>query len=104
MEQQNKDNQLQIELSEEIAEGIFSNLAVITHSNTEFVIDYIRVMPGMPKAKVKSRIILTPEHVKRMAIALLDNIEKYEAINGRIKIQEEGAGLPMQFGGPTAQA
>jgi hypothetical protein len=104
MEEQNKDNQMQIELSEEIAEGIFSNLAIITHSNTEFVVDFIRVMPGLPKAKVKSRIILTPEHAKRVAMALLDNIEKYEAINGRIKMQEEGVGIPMQFGGPTAQA
>ena len=95
---------MQIELSEEIAEGIFSNLAIITHSNTEFVIDYIRVMPGVPKAKVKSRIILTPEHAKRVALALLDNIEKYEAINGRIKIQEDAPDIPMQFGGPTAQA
>jgi len=104
MEQQNNDNQMQIELSEEIAEGIFSNLAVITHSNTEFVIDFIRVMPGVPKAKVKSRLILTPEHAKRIAIALLDNIEKYEDINGRIKIHEDASGIPMQFGGPTAQA
>ncbi|MEJ5962695.1 DUF3467 domain-containing protein [Pedobacter immunditicola] len=104
MEEKNNENQMQIELSEEIAEGIFSNLAIITHSNTEFVIDYIRVMPGVPKAKVKSRIILTPEHAKRVAIALLDNIEKYEAINGRIKIQEDAPDIPMQFGGPTAQA
>jgi len=104
MENQNNDNQISIELSEEIAEGIFSNLAIITHSNTEFVLDFIRVMPGLPKAKVKSRIILTPEHAKRLMIALQDNIEKFEAINGRIKTQEEGAGFPMNFGGPTAQA
>jgi uncharacterized protein (DUF1778 family) len=91
MEEQNNDNQINIELSEEIAEGIFSNLAIITHSNTEFVLDFIRVMPGLPKAKVKSRIILTPEHAKRLMIAMEDNIEKFEAINGRIKT-------------PTAQA
>jgi hypothetical protein len=103
MEEQNKDNQMQIELSEEIAEGIFSNLAIITHSNTEFVVDFIRVMPGVPKAKVKSRIILTPEHAKRVAFALMENIEKYEAINGRIKVQD-APDLPMQFGGPTAEA
>jgi len=101
MEEQNNE-QLNIELSEEIAEGIYSNLAIITHSNTEFVLDFIRVMPGVPKARVKSRIILTPEHAKRLLNALEDNIEKFEAINGRIKIQEEG--LPMNFGGPTAQA
>jgi hypothetical protein len=104
MEDQNNDNQINIELSEEIAEGIFSNLAIITHSNTEFVVDFIRVMPGVPKAKVKSRIILTPEHAKRLMIAMVDNIEKFEAINGRIKTQEEGPGFPMNFGGPTAQA
>ena len=104
MEEQNNDNQLNIELSEEIAEGIFSNLAIITHSNTEFVLDFIRVMPGVPKAKVKSRIILTPEHAKRLMNAMQDNIDKFEAINGRIKTQDASAGIPLNFGGPTAQA
>jgi len=104
MEEQQNDNQLNIELSEEIAEGIFSNLAIITHSNTEFVLDFIRVMPGLPKAKVKSRIILTPEHAKRLLNAMQDNLEKFEAINGKIKTQDENQGFPMNFGGPTAQA
>lgn len=104
MENQQNDNQLNIELSEEVAEGIFSNLAIITHSNTEFVVDFIRVMPGIPKAKVKSRIILTPEHAKRLLTALEDNIEKFEKINGRIKSPDENTGFPMNFGGPTAQA
>ena len=104
MENENNDNQINIELSEEIAEGIFSNLAIITHSNTEFVLDFIRVMPGVPKAKVKSRIILTPEHAKRLMSAMQDNIEKFESINGRIKTQEEPSGFLMNFGGPTAQA
>jgi hypothetical protein len=103
MEEQNNENQLNIELSEEVAEGIFSNLAIITHSNTEFVLDFIRVMPGVPKARVKSRIILTPEHAKRLVEAMQDNVEKYEALHGRIKTQEAPA-LPMGFGGPTAQA
>lgn len=99
------DNQLNIELSEEIAEGVYSNLAIITHSNTEFVLDFIRVMPGVPKARVKSRIILTPEHAKRLMQAMEDNIEKFEAVNGRIKLQDGSApGFPMNFGGPTAQA
>jgi len=101
--EENNENQLNIELSEEVAEGVYSNLAIITHSNTEFVLDFIRVMPGIPKAKVKSRIILTPEHAKRLLNALEDNIEKFEAINGRVKVQDEGA-LPLNFGGPTAQA
>jgi uncharacterized protein (DUF1778 family) len=104
MEEQNIENQLNIELSEEIAEGIYSNLAIITHSNTEFVVDFIRVMPGVPKARVKSRIVLTPEHAKRFLRALEDNLEKFEAINGRIKINEEPPAFPLNFGGPTAQA
>lgn len=98
-----KEQQLNIELSEEVAQGIYSNLAIITHSSTEFVLDYIRVMPGLPKATVKSRIILTPEHAKRFLHALADNIEKYESIHGEIDSQEPPP-FPMNFGGPTAQA
>src|SRR3954463_3905502 len=104
MEDQPQDNQLNIELSEEVSEGIYSNLAIITHSNSEFVLDFIRVMPGVPKARVKSRIILTPEHAKRLLAAIQDNIEKYEFANGQIKTQDEPPGFPMNFGGPTAQA
>jgi len=74
-----ENNELSIELSEEVAEGIYSNLAIITHSNTEFVLDFIRVMPGIPKAKVKSRIILTPEHAARLLGALQDNLVRFEA-------------------------
>ena len=103
MEEQN-DNQLNIELSEDVAEGVYVNLAVITHSNSEFVLDFIRVMPGMPKAKVKSRIVVTPEHAKRLLTALQDNIEKFETVNGRIKMQPEMPGIPMNFGGPIGQA
>jgi hypothetical protein len=102
--EENQENQLNIELSEEIAEGIYSNLAIITHSATEFVFDFIRIMPGVPKAKVKSRIVLTPEHAKRLLNAMADNIQKYEMVNGKIKMQEGNQGLPMNFGGPTAQA
>ncbi|MDR2271648.1 MAG: DUF3467 domain-containing protein, partial [Sphingobacterium sp.] len=72
MENNQNQNELSIELTEEVAEGIYSNLAIITHSNTEFVVDFIRVMPGVPKAKVKSRIVLTPEHAKRLLGALVD--------------------------------
>ncbi len=104
MEQnQNPNNQLNIELSEEVAEGIYSNLAIITHSNSEFVLDFVKVMPGVPKAKVKARILLTPQHAKRLFAALQDNISKYEQVHGPIK-QTEGFGIPMNFGGPTAQA
>ncbi len=100
-------NQINIELNEEVADGIYSNLAIITHSPAEFVIDFVRVMPGMPKAKVKSRIVLTPQHAKRLLRALADNIEKYEAVHGMIsdaKSHEGGPSFPMGFGGPTAQA
>jgi len=98
-------NQFNIELSEEIAEGVYSNLAVITHSPAEFVIDFIRIMPGVPKSKVKSRIILTPEHAKRFVAALNDNISKYEAVHGPIReVKGSGPVMPPAFGGPTAQA
>ena len=78
--------QLNIELSEEIAQGIYSNLAVITHSSSEFVVDFVRIMPGIPKANVKSRIILTPEHAKRLLLALQDNVKKFEAIQDQDSI------------------
>ena len=99
--------QLNIELNEEVAQGIYSNLAVITHSSSEFVVDFVRIMPGIPKANVKSRIILTPEHAKRLLLALQDNINKYEAIHGSIKNVKPGSVPmipPMNFGGPAAQA
>ena len=102
MENSNE-NQLNIELSEEVAEGIYSNLAIITHSTAEFVVDFVKVMPGVPKARVKSRIVLTPQHAKRLLNALADNIHKYESVHGPIK-HSEGMELPMNFGGPTAQA
>ncbi|MCK4699044.1 MAG: DUF3467 domain-containing protein, partial [Bacteroidales bacterium] len=87
-------NQLDIELNDEVAQGTYSNLAVITHSSAEFVLDFVRIMPGVPKAQVKSRIILTPEHAKRLLRALDDNIKKYEAVHGEIKDKGPG-GLAM---------
>ena len=106
MEEKKGPNQINIELKEDIAQGIYSNLAIITHSSSEFIVDFVRIMPGIPKAEVKSRIILTPEHAKRLLLALKDNIAKYEAAHGPIK-QAEGQGdmlIPMNFGGPSAQA
>lgn len=100
-----KNNQINIELNEEVAQGTYSNLAIITHSSSEFVLDFVRIMPGIPKAQVKSRIILTPEHAKRLVAALQDNISKYEAVNGPIKdVTGSAPIMPMNFGGPTAQA
>jgi hypothetical protein len=105
MDNQNQNpNQINIELSEEVAEGIYSNLAIITHSNAEFVIDFVRIMPGVPKAKVKSRILLTPQHAKRLLKALEDNISKFENVHGEVQDAEGFQGIPMNFGGPIGQA
>ena len=104
MEQQNQQpSQLNIEISEEVAEGDYANLAIITHSHAEFVIDFVNVMPGTPKSKVKSRIILTPQHAKRFMKALTENITRFESMNGKIQDLED-VQIPMNFGGPTAQA
>ena len=101
-DKKNVPNQLNIELSDEVAEGIYSNLAIITHSPSEFIVDFIKMMPGIPKAKVKSRIILTPQHAKRLYKALKENVAKYEAIHGEIK-DVEGE-VQFNFGMPPAQA
>ncbi len=104
MAEESKNNQLNIELNEQIAEGEYSNLAIITHSTSEFVLDFIRVMPGVPKAKVKSRVVMTPQHAKRLMKALADNISKFESVNGPIKDVEGAINIPLNFGGPTAMA
>jgi len=97
--------QLNIELNEEIAQGIYSNLAIITHSPAEFVVDFIRMMPGVPKAKVQSRIILTPQHAKRLMHALMENIGKYEAQHGPIKdAPGQDPMMSLGFGGPQGMA
>lgn len=98
--------QLEIELNEEVAEGVYCNFAIITHSNTEFIIDMIRILPGIPKARVKSRIILAPEHAKRLLMALGENISRFEEGFGEIEINEgfSGPGIPMNFGGQTGMA
>src|SRR6266542_6229773 len=101
-QQQQQPNQLNIEITEEVAEGSYANLAIITHSHAEFVIDFVNVMPGTPKSKVKSRIILTPQHAKRLMKALTENIGRYEVTNGPIKDLEE-VQIPFNFGGPPAQ-
>jgi hypothetical protein len=100
--QNDKGQQLNIELDETIAEGTYSNLAIINHSVSEFIVDFINVMPGVPKAKVKSRIILTPQHAKRLTKALMDNVHRFEQAHGGIKDYEQPP-IPMNFG-PTGQA
>lgn len=102
-DQQAPANQLNIEISEEVAEGTYVNLAIITHSHAEFVVDFVNVMPGTPKSRVKSRIVLTPQHAKRFQKALAENISRFEAAHGKINDWED-LGIPLNFGGPTAQA
>lgn len=101
--EQQPQNGINIEITEEVAEGTYANLAIITHSHAEFVIDFVNVMPGTPKSKVKSRIIFTPQHAKRFMKALAENVQRYEAANGTIKDLEE-VPLPLNFGGPLGQA
>lgn len=95
--------QLNIEISEEVAEGQYANLAIITHSHAEFVIDFVNVMPGTPKSKVKSRLVMTPQHAKRFMKAMIENVGRFEDAHGIIK-DLEAVEIPMTFGGPTAQA
>ena len=94
--------QINIELDESIAEGVYSNLAIINHSSSEFVLDFVSIMPGLPKAKVKSRIVLTPQHAKRLIKALADNVHRFELAHGEIKDKDQ-APNPLNFG-PTGQA
>jgi hypothetical protein len=94
--------QINIELDEKTAEGIYSNLAIINHSQSEFILDFVTLMPGVPKAKVKSRIILTPQHAKRLLAALKENIHRFEITNGEIK-ESDQPHIPLNFG-PTGQA
>lgn len=97
-----KPGQINIELDEAVAEGTYSNLAIINHSVSEFVVDFVNIMPGVPKNKVKSRIILTPQHAKRLLKALGENISRFESAHGEIKDYEQPP-IPLNFG-PTGQA
>ena len=100
----NNEGSIDVELTEEIAEGIYANLAMIAHSNSEFILDFIRLMPGVPKAKVKARIILTPEHAKRLLDALRENISRYEEAYGGINQPTDTFRFPPGFSGPVGQA
>lgn len=97
-----KQGQINIELDEKIAEGIYSNLAIINHSVSEFVLDFVSIMPGTPKSKVKSRIILTPQHAKRLSKALNENVRRFEKAHGEIKDYDKPP-TPLNFG-PAGQA
>ncbi len=100
-----EDNKLDIELSAEVAQGTYANLAVITHSASEFVLDFVRMMPGLPKPEVKSRVILTPEHAKRLLASLNENLSKFEKTYGEIKENREEMvhKMPLNFG-PIGEA
>ncbi len=104
MAEKNDGNQKQIniELDEKMAEGVYSNLAIINHSVSEFVVDFISIMPGAPKAKVKSRVVLTPQHAKKFLKALSDNVQRFEKSHGPIKDYEQPP-IPINFG-PTGEA
>jgi len=97
-----KEGQINIELDDKMAEGTYANLAIINHSVSEFIVDFISVMPGQPKAKVKSRIILTPQHAKRLVKALAENVKRFEKSHGVIKDYEQPP-IPMNFG-PKGEA
>jgi len=107
-DQNNKKGQVKIELSPEVAQGIYSNLAIISHSPSEFVVDFARIMPGVPKASVKSRVVLTPEHAKRLLQALTENINRFEDNYGPIKNiggpNDHGGSFPPMNFGPAGQA
>lgn len=94
--------EINIELSADIADGIYSNLAIISHSPNEFIIDFVTIMPGVPKAKVRSRIILTPQNAKRLLKAMENNIKGFEKVHGMI--EEQDINIPFNFGSPAAQA
>ncbi|OUV56343.1 MAG: hypothetical protein CBC73_02455 [Flavobacteriales bacterium TMED113] len=98
-----KKNQINVELKEDVASGSYSNLVIVNFSATEFVLDFASVMPGLEKAKVNSRIILTPQHTKRLYNILGENIKKYESKSGEIKSGDIKK-IPLDFGGPKAQA
>jgi hypothetical protein len=103
MENKKMEQQISIELNDETAIGVYSNLAIITHSASEFACDFVQMMPGMPKAKVRSRVVMTPENAKRLMRALADNIQKYEATMGVIQVNDQQL-PPMNFGTPAAEA
>ncbi len=93
-------NGFQLELPQDIAQGEYANFAIITHSSSDFILDFARILPGLPKATVKSRVILAPEHAKRLLQALNENIMRYENEFGRIQIpnQEPRTAMPFDFG------
>ena len=102
MSDNKQQQQINIELDEKTADGVYSNLAIINHSASEFVLDFVSIMPGTPKARVKSRVILTPQHAKRLLKALAENVQRFEKTHGEIK-ESDNPSIPLNFG-PAGQA
>jgi ribonuclease BN (tRNA processing enzyme) len=94
-----EEKKIDIALSDDVAEGTYSNLVIITHSHSEFILDFVSLMPGVPKGKVKSRIVMTPQHAKRLLGALDENIKRFEAMHGQITDNDPNRGIPLNIGG-----
>lgn len=92
-----QEKKLNIEMSKEVSKGHYSNLAIISHSATEFILDFAQLFPGIPKAEIVSRVIMNPEHAKRLLFALQDNLQKYEKAHGEIRLQNQNAGRTAAF-------
>ncbi len=104
MASEKQENKISIELTPEVARGHYSNLAMIAHSQTEFVLDFIQLMPGVDKGEVRTRAIIPPEHAKRLLNALQENVERYEKQYGKIKKPNEANSFPLNFGGTVGEA
>ena len=102
-EENNKQKKINLEIKEDVASGVYSNLVVVNHSPSEFIVDFVTMMPGFSKAKVSSRVILTPQHAKKFLQILGQNISTFEEKNGPIKVVDVKK-IPLDFGGPKAQA
>ncbi len=97
-DEDNKGQKIDITLGEDVADGVYANLAIITHSHSEFIVDFVALMPGVTKGKVKSRVILTPQHAKRLLLALDENIKRYESMHGQIQDYDDPRALPLNLG------
>lgn len=101
---ENNNQGMQIDISTNLEDGVYSNLALITHSSAEFILDFLRLLPGKPQPKVVSRVVLAPEHAKRLLMALQDNIAKYERSYGQIDLHEAGSRTIAPFNLPKGEA
>ena len=104
MDEKNNQQGLQLELPQDVAQGEYVNFAIITHSSSDFVIDFARVLPGLPKAQVKSRVIMAPEHAKRLLAALQENVMRYEKEFGTIRIPSQDSKTIVPFDLPKGEA